>query len=76
MNFDADSGIKRRLIHFEFRNKFVAQQDLEKERANHKIGKVYALDNSLVNKFHVKMIIKMPLFIFSLKRLSNILKMS
>ena len=53
MNFDADSGIKRRLIHFEFRNKFVAQQDLEKERANHKIGKVYALDNSLVNKFHV-----------------------
>ena len=53
MNFDADSRIKRRLIHFEFRNKFVAQQDLEKERANHKIGKVYALDNSLVNKFHV-----------------------
>jgi hypothetical protein len=52
MNFDADSGIKRRLIHFEFRNKFVAQQDLEKERVNHKIGKVYALDNSLVNKFH------------------------
>jgi hypothetical protein len=53
MNFDADSGIKRRLIHFEFRNKFVAQQDLEKERVNHKIGQVYALDNSLVNKFHV-----------------------
>jgi hypothetical protein len=53
MNFDADSGIKRRLIHFEFRNKFVAQQDLEKERANHKIGKVFPLDNSLVNKFHV-----------------------
>jgi hypothetical protein len=52
MNFDADSGIKRRLIHFEFRNKFVALQDLEKERVNHKIGQVYALDNSLVNKFH------------------------
>jgi len=52
MNFDADSGIKRRLIHFEFRNKFVAQQDLEKERANHKIGKVFPLDNSLVSKFH------------------------
>ena len=52
MNFDADSGIKRRLIHFEFRNKFVAQQDLEKERINHKIGKVFALDNSLVGKFH------------------------
>ena len=52
MNFDADSGIKRRLIHFEFRNKFVAQQDLEKERLNHKIGKVFALDNSLVSKFH------------------------
>ena len=52
MNFDADSGIKRRLIHFEFRNKFVAQQDLEKERANHKIGKVFQLDNSLVSKFH------------------------
>ena len=52
MNFDADSGIKRRLIHFEFRNKFVAQQDLEKERLNHKIGKVYALDNTLVSKFH------------------------
>ena len=52
MNFDADSGIKRRLIHFEFRNKFVAQQDLEKERLNHKIGKVYALDNALVSKFH------------------------
>ena len=52
MNFDADSGIKRRLIHFEFRNKFVAQQDLEKERINHKIGKVFALDNSLVSKFH------------------------
>jgi phage/plasmid-associated DNA primase len=52
MNFDADSGIKRRLIHFEFRNKFVAQQDLEKERVNHKIGQVYVLDNSLVNKFH------------------------
>jgi hypothetical protein len=30
----------------------VAQQDLEKERANHKIGKVFALDNSLVTKFH------------------------
>ena len=52
MNFDADSGIKRRLIHFEFRNKFVALQDLEKERINHKIGKVFALDNSLVSKFH------------------------
>ena len=52
MNFDADSGIKRRLIHFEFRNKFVALQDLEKERANHKIGKVFPLDNSLVSKFH------------------------
>ena len=39
MNFDADSGIKRRLIHFEFRNKFVAQQDLEKERLNHKMVK-------------------------------------
>jgi phage/plasmid-associated DNA primase len=52
MNFDADSGIKRRLIHFEFRNKFVALQDLEKERVNHKIGKVFALDNNLVSKFH------------------------
>ena len=52
MNFDADSGIKRRLIHFEFRNKFVSLQDLEKERINHKIGKVFALDNSLVSKFH------------------------
>ena len=52
MNFDADSGIKRRLIHFEFRNKFVSSQDLEKERINHKIGKVFALDNSLVSKFH------------------------
>jgi len=52
MNFDADSGIKRRLIHFEFRNKFVTLQDLEKERINHKIGKVFALDNSLVSKFH------------------------
>ena len=52
MNFDADSGIKRRLIHFEFRNKFVCLQDLEKERINHKIGKVFALDNSLVSKFH------------------------
>jgi hypothetical protein len=30
----------------------VAQQDLEKERANHKIGKVFQLDNSLVSKFH------------------------
>jgi len=52
MNFDADSGIKRRLIHFEFRNKFVSLQDLEKERINHKIGKVFALDSSLVSKFH------------------------
>jgi phage/plasmid-associated DNA primase len=52
MNFDADSGIKRRLIHFEFKNKFVEKADLEKEKANHKIGEVYVLDKSLVSKFH------------------------
>ena len=52
MNFDADSGIKRRLIHFEFRNKFVVEQELEKERAIHKIGKVFPLDNKLISKFH------------------------
>jgi len=52
MNFDADSGIKRRLIHFEFRNKFVVPQELEKERAIHKIGKVYPLDNKLISRFH------------------------
>ena len=44
--------LKDVLFTFEFRNKFVAQQDLEKERLNHKIGKVFALDNSLVSKFH------------------------
>jgi hypothetical protein len=52
MNFDSDSGIKRRLIHFEFKNKFVEKVDLEKEKSNHKIGEVYVLDKSLVSKFH------------------------
>jgi phage/plasmid-associated DNA primase len=52
MNFDSDSGIKRRLIHFEFKNKFVEKVDLEKEKNNHKIGEVYVLDKSLVSKFH------------------------
>ena len=34
------------------KNKFVEKADLEKEKANHKIGEVYALDKSLVSKFH------------------------
>ena len=51
MNFDADSGIKRRLIHFDFKNKFVAKDDYEKEKALHKIGEVFVLDSSLLGKF-------------------------
>ena len=51
MNFDADSGIKRRLIHFEFKNKFVDKEDIEKERINHRVGAVYEVDRTLTKKF-------------------------
>jgi phage/plasmid-associated DNA primase len=51
MNFDADSGIKRRLIHFEFKNKFVDKEDIEKERLIHKVGTVFEVDRTLLNKF-------------------------
>ena len=51
MNFDADSGIKRRLIHFDFKNKFVSKDDYEKEKLLHKIGEVFVLDSSLLGKF-------------------------
>jgi hypothetical protein len=52
MNFDADSGIKRRLIHFEFKNKFVDKNDFEKEKENHKIGQVFVVDRNLLTKFN------------------------
>lgn len=52
MNFDADSGIKRRLIHFEFKNKFVDKEDIVKERLNHKVGTVFEVDRTLLKKFH------------------------
>jgi len=51
MNFDADSGIKRRLIHFEFKNKFVDKEDIEKERINHRVGSVFEVDRTLTKKF-------------------------
>jgi len=51
MNFDADSGIKRRLIHFEFKNKFVDKNDFEKEKEKHKIGQVFMVDRNLISKF-------------------------
>ena len=51
MNFDADSGIKRRLIHFDFKNKFVDKDNIEKEKLTHKVGEVYPLDNTLLMKF-------------------------
>jgi energy-coupling factor transporter ATP-binding protein EcfA2 len=52
MNFDADSGIKRRLIHFEFKNKFVDKEELEKEKAKHTIGNVFEVDRTLLTKFN------------------------
>jgi hypothetical protein len=52
MNFDADSGIKRRLIHFEFKNKFVDKNDFEKEKEKHKIGQVFIVDRNLISKFN------------------------
>jgi hypothetical protein len=52
MNFDADSGIKRRLIHFEFKNKFVDKEELEKEKEKHKIGNVFEVDRTLLTKFN------------------------
>ena len=52
MNFDADSGIKRRLIHFEFKNKFVDKSDFEKEKEKHKIGQVFIVDRNLISKFN------------------------
>lgn len=51
MNFDADSGIKRRLIHFEFKNKFVDKNDFDKEKEKHKIGQVFMVDRNLISKF-------------------------
>jgi phage/plasmid-associated DNA primase len=52
MNFDADSGIKRRLIHFEFKNKFVDKNDYEKEKEKHTIGQVFVVDRNLISKFN------------------------
>ena len=51
MNFDADNGMKRRIIHFDFKNKFVEKENVEKEQLIHKEGKVYALDKTLQIKF-------------------------
>jgi len=51
MNFDSDQGIKRRMIHVEFKNKFVDKDDFEKEKENHKIGTVYPMDKDLINRF-------------------------
>ena len=51
MNFDSDAGIKRRLIHLEFKNKFVDKEEIEEERKKHKIGSVYEVDRHLQKKF-------------------------
>jgi len=52
MNFDADSGIKRRLMYIEFKNKFVDKNDYEKEKEKHKIGQVFVVDRGLLSKFN------------------------
>ena len=51
MNFDADNGMKRRIIHFDFKNKFVEKENVEKEQLIHKEGKVYPLDKTLQIRF-------------------------
>lgn len=51
MNFDNDSGIKRRTIAVFFNNKFVEQSKYEKEKETYKQGHVYLKDKSVLDKF-------------------------
>ena len=51
MNFDSDSGIKRRTITVFFNSKFVDKEELEKERATYTQGKVFPKNKSLLDKF-------------------------
>ena len=51
MNFDADSGIKRRMIAMEFNSIFAEAEDLEDKRATYPNSDVFQIDRNLLDMF-------------------------
>ena len=51
MNFDADSGIKRRMIAMEFNSIFAEAEDLDDKRATYPNSDVFQIDRNLLDMF-------------------------
>ena len=51
MNFDADSGIKRRMIAMEFNSIFAEAEDLAEKRATYPNSDVFKIDRNLLDMF-------------------------
>ena len=51
MNFDADSGIKRRMIAMEFNSIFAEAEDLAEKRATYPNSDVFQIDRNLLDMF-------------------------
>jgi len=51
MNFDSDSGIKRRMITLYFNSKFVDAEDYDREVVSYTNGSVFLKDKKLLTKF-------------------------
>jgi hypothetical protein len=51
MNFDADSGIKRRMIAMEFNSIFAEAEDLEDKKATYPNSDVFQIDRNLLDMF-------------------------
>ena len=58
MNFDADSGIKRRMIAMEFNSIFAEAEDLEDKRATYPNSDVFQIDRNLLDMFKIMLNIK------------------